>query len=217
MRESEAPPSRRGHGSASAITIVSGVPRSGTSMMMKMLDAGGVALLTDGLRQADEDNPTGYYELDAVKRLGKEEPTWLDGAAGGAVKIISRLLYELPSDRSYRVLFMHRDLDEVLASQRQMLIRRGEGGGGGDDTADDVLKAAFERHVSEVTAWLRRQANFQVLEVQFADVHADPRSISRCVDDFLDGGLAIDRMAAVVDAGLYRQRLWGGCSGMHST
>ena len=81
-------------------------------MMMRMLDAGGVALLTDGLRQADEDNPTGYYELDAVKRLGKEEPTWLDEAAGGAVKIISRLLYELPSDRSYRVLFMHRDLDD---------------------------------------------------------------------------------------------------------
>ena len=84
MRESEAPPSRRRHGIASAITIVSGVPRSGTSMMMRMLDAGGVAPLTDGLRQADEDNPTGYYELDAVKRLGKEEPTWLDGAAGGA-------------------------------------------------------------------------------------------------------------------------------------
>ena len=99
-------------------------------MMMKMLDAGGVALLTDGLRQADEDNPTGYYELDAVKRLGKEEPTWLDGAAGGAVKIISRLLYELPSDRSYRVLFMHRDLDEVLASQRQMLIRRASASSG---------------------------------------------------------------------------------------
>lgn len=190
---------------AAAITVVSGLPRSGTSMMMKMLEAGGVAPLTDGIRTADEDNPRGYYELDAVKRLGKEEPTWLDEAGGRAVKIISRLLGVLPADRRYRVLFMHRDLDEVLASQRQMLIRRGEGSA--DDVAGDVeLKAAFERHLAEVMAWLGRQSNFCVLEIQFADVHADPRSVAREIDDFLGGGLGVDRMAAVVDAGLYRQR-----------
>ena len=191
--------------SDATITIVSGLPRTGTSMMMKMLEAGGVAPLTDRIRQADEDNPTGYYELDAVKRLGKEDPTWLDEAGGRAVKIISRLLYELPSDRNYRVLFMHRDLDEVLASQRQMLIRKGDGGSADDDSADSALKVAFERHVCEVTDWVRTQAYIEMLENHFSDVHADPRSISHRIADFLDGELAIDRMAAVVDGSLYRQ------------
>ena len=108
-----------------AVTVVSGLPRSGTSMMMKMLEAGGMAPVTDGVRAADEDNPQGYFEFEAVKRLGKDEPGWLNQVGGRAVKIISRLLCELPPGHSYRVLFMHRDLDEVLSSQRQMLIKIG--------------------------------------------------------------------------------------------
>ena len=194
--------------SPESITIVSGLPRSGTSMMMKMLEAGGIEPFTDGVRAADDDNPEGYYEYEAVKRLGKEGAGWLDQVQGRAVKVISQLLYELPASHSYRVVFMHRALGEVLASQRQMLIRRGEttDDGGGDAQ----LRAAFENHVRDVLVWLRDQGNFEVLELGFRDVHDDPEQSARAVKAFL-GGKLIDEcaMAGVVNPELYRQRRGG--------
>ena len=109
------------------VTVVSGLPRSGTSLMMQMLAAGGVELLIDQIRRADADNPRGYFELEAVKRT-RQDASWLDDAAGKAVKVIHLLLRDLPDDREYRVVMMSRDLDEVLASQQAMLARSGKKG-----------------------------------------------------------------------------------------
>ena len=104
------------------ITVVSGLPRSGTSMMMKMLEAGGVPLIIDNLRTSDEDNPAGYYEFEPVKKLGKGDSGWLADAQGKAVKVIAALLVHLPAAYTYQIIFMHREMSEILASQRKMLL-----------------------------------------------------------------------------------------------
>src|SRR5437868_1127771 len=117
---------------AQFLTIVSGLPRSGTSMMMRMLEAGGMPVLTDKVRSADEDNPNGYFEFEAVKRT-KQDASWLDDSGGRAVKMVYRLLYDLPVNRNYRVLFMRRNLKEVLASQREMLRRKDPDADAADD------------------------------------------------------------------------------------
>ena len=106
------------------ITIVSGLPRSGTSMMMRMLEAGGMPVITDNLRTADDDNPRGYFEFEPAKKT-KDDPSWLNAAEGKAVKMIYKLLYDLPDRLEYRVLIMRRNMQEVLTSQRKMLDRMG--------------------------------------------------------------------------------------------
>ena len=125
------------------ITIVSGLPRSGTSMMMKMLEAGGMQVLTDHIRTADEDNPKGYYEFERVKQI-EHDQAWLPDAQGKVVKMISALLKHLPSSYTYKVIFMRRNIDEILASQKQMLIRRGEPT---DVVSDEKLTELFDRHI----------------------------------------------------------------------
>lgn len=136
------------------VIVVSGLPRSGTSLMMRMLAAGGVPLLTDGQRTADEDNPYGYFEYEPVKAL-QRDATWLPQARGKAIKIISQLLPTLPPDVPYRVLFMRRELREVLASQRQMLVRRGKPS---DADSDAELAALFAAHLQQVQqCWRSRR------------------------------------------------------------
>ncbi len=185
-----------------AITIVSGLPRSGTSMMMGMLEAGGLPVLTDSLRRADEDNPRGYYEFELVKKIEKEQG-WLEEARGKAVKLISALLKYLPPTYSYQIIFMRRSLAEVLASQRQMLIRRGEP----PSTVDDERMAAlFEKHLAAVEQWLATQPHMRVLYVRYDEVVADALAQAQRVNEFLGGGLDVERMAAAVDRALYRQR-----------
>ena len=182
--------------------LVSGLPRSGTSMMMKMISNGGLSVLSDGVRVADVDNPEGYFEYEAIKTVG-EQPSCLDGANQKLLKVISRLLYELPLDRRYRVVFMHRDIEEILASQLKMLIRRGLN----KDNYDQGLCAAFEKHLSDTDNWLRQNhKHFEVLYVRFADVHADPFYQSDRVNNFLGGKLDVAAMAAAVNSDLYRQR-----------
>jgi hypothetical protein len=184
------------------ITIVSGLPRSGTSMMMGMLEAGGLPVLTDRVRTADEDNPKGYYEFELVKKIETEQG-WLQAARGKAVKMISALLKYLPPTYSYQIIFMRRSLAEVLASQRQMLIRRGEN----PDAVDDARMAAlFEKHLATVEQWLAAQPHMRVLYVRYDEVVADALAQARRVNEFLGGGLDVDRMAAAVDRALYRQR-----------
>ena len=184
------------------VTIVSGLPRSGTSMMMKMLAAGGLEPLTDNLRTADEDNPKGYFEFERVKQI-EQDKAWLDDARGRAVKLISALLKHLPPSYNYKVLFMRRSMPEILASQRQMLVRRGEPT---DTVPDEKMAAMFEKHVAQVEAWLAAQPNIEVLYVSYNDVMKDSRSHAERINSFLGGSLKVDEMVSVVDRTLYRQQ-----------
>jgi len=185
------------------ITGVSGLPRSGTSMMMKALEAGGLAIVTDAQRVADEDNPQGYYEIERVKQLDKGDTAWLAEAQGKVVKVISALLEHLPPGYPYRVVFMQRALPEVLASQKKMLERRGEPT---DRVSDEELTRLFNKHLQKVETWLRAQPNFQVLTVDYNRMLADPLPHVRQVNHFLGGALDEQRMAEVVDPALYRNR-----------
>jgi hypothetical protein len=184
------------------VTIVSGLPRSGTSMMMKMLQAGGLPILTDHERTADEDNPKGYYEFERVKQIETDQ-AWLPEARGKAVKMISALLKHLPDGYQYKIVFMRRHIDEILASQRRMLIRRGEDT---ERVSDERLSGMFRHHLEQVEAWLEEQPNFDVLYVHYSAVLADPGPQAERIDEFLGGFLDARAMARVVDPSLYRQR-----------
>ncbi len=185
------------------IVVVSGLPRSGTSMAMKMLQAGGLPLVTDGQRQADEDNPKGYFEYDPVMNLAREpDKTWLAGARGKGVKIISTLLRELPTDHNYRVVFMRRELSEILASQAKMLSRREEA----SETDDGQMKELFESDLWRASYLLEHRPQFRVLPVHYTEVLAQPLAEARRIDAFVGGGLDVEKMAAVADPGLYRNR-----------
>ncbi len=172
-------------------------------MMMKALEAGGLPVLTDALRVADEDNPKGYYEVERVKQLDKGDTAWLADAQGQVIKVISALLEHLPPGYQYRVLFMQRAMPEVLASQKKMLERRGEPT---DRVSDEELTRLFSKHVQKVETWLRAQPNFQVLTVDYNRMLADPLPWVRQVNQFLGGRLDEPRMAEVVDPALYRNR-----------
>ncbi|HKY05941.1 MAG TPA: sulfotransferase [Blastocatellia bacterium] len=184
------------------IIVVSGLPRSGTSMMMKMLVAGGLDAVTDNLREADEDNPKGYFEFERVKSL-ERDGSWLADARGKAVKIISKLLKHLPAEHSYRVIFMRRKMEEILASQRQMLIRRGEPV---DTVSDQRMAEVFERHLRDVEAWLERQPNIEVIYINYNETLANPSSSIERINNFLGDRLDVIAMAEAVDGTLYRQQ-----------
>jgi len=187
-----------------AIIVVSGLPRSGTSMMMSMLQAGGAELLTDHIREADEDNPKGFYEFERVKHLHKEkDKSWLEGGRGKAIKIVSELLKELPSTYFYKVIFMDRDLEEVIASQAKMLTRKGEQP---QLTDDEKMIVLFEKHLKNVQVWLQQQPNFEVTLVGYKEVVEDPFGHAERIKTFLKKGLDVERMASVVDKRLYRNR-----------
>ena len=185
------------------IIIVSGLPRSGTSMMMKMLEAGGIAPYTDNIRTADEDNPKGYYEFERVKKLPDGDNEWLPDARGKAVKVISALLEHLPAEYNYRVLFMQRKMEEILASQKQMLIRNGEPA---DSVSDEQLAEMFTKHQAKVNAWLANQPNFSVIYMDYNQMLAEPAKYANQANELLGGIMEPQAMAAVVDANLYRQR-----------
>jgi hypothetical protein len=184
------------------ITIVSGLPRSGTSLMMQMLVAGGMTALTDGERAADADNPRGYLEWERIKKL-PSDPNCIAEAEGKVVKVISRLLLSLPPSHEYRVIFMRRPMSEVLASQDQMLRRRRnfkEGGNLG------VVAAAFEKHLKEVYAWLDGKQYVASLCVEYHDVLARPLELGHDLSKFLGSRLDVEAMARQVDSSLYRNR-----------
>ena len=184
------------------IVVVSGIPRSGTSMIMNMLQAGGMAVVTDRVRKADEDNPRGYFEDERVKNL-KQDSDWLDQVRGRAVKVVSQLLPNLPGQYGYKILFVTRDLDEVLASQRKMYRRRHKAE---DDTPDWVLKQAFEKHLEKTREWLAGQGNMEVLYVDFRDVLDVPAEHAGKIRDFLSIPMDVEAMASAVAPELYRSR-----------
>jgi hypothetical protein len=186
------------------VVVVSGLPRSGTSMTMKMLEAGGLSSVSDGVRTADEDNPRGYFEDERVKDLAEDEDrSWLRGARGRAIKVISYLLKDLPESNNYRVLFMRRDLHEVLASQKKMLDRRGEV----HDVPDEQMLEMYRNHLEKVQIMLRLREHLETLYVDYTAVIADPGTEAKRINQFLGGGLDLRPMAEVVDPDLYRNRM----------
>jgi hypothetical protein len=185
------------------LVVVSGLPRSGTSMMMKMLEAGGLEAVIDGIRTADNDNPQGYYEFERVKQLPKGDHGWLDEAAGKVVKVISALLTSLPPSHTYRVVFMQRRMVEVLASQQKMLANRDEAA---DKVADEELAAFFTRHLRQTETWLDEQPNVEALFVDYNAMLVDPTGLVPDLNRFLGGGLDEAAMLSVVSPDLYRNR-----------
>jgi len=184
------------------VILVSGLPRTGTSMMMKAIHAGGIESIVDNIRKADEDNPKGYYEFEPVKKT-KEDASWLNDASGKVVKMVYRLLYDLPAEFQYRVVFMRRDIKEVLASQNKMLERSGKSGGG---ISDEQMEALFAAELAKCEKWLAEQPNFSVLSVVHRDMINDAATQVQKINDFLDGGLDTEAMASTVDPALYRNR-----------
>ena len=184
------------------VVVVSGLPRSGTSMMMQMLASGGLPPLTDEERAADEDNSRGYYEFERVKRTPKGDVAWLAAAEGRVVKVIATLLPHLPPSHRYRVIFMRRPMTEVLASQRQMLIRRGHDP---DEIPDGDMAHLFQKHLHRVDAWIAAQPHIARLDVEYRDLMARPVEFAARINRFLGGGLDEAKMAEAVDPKLHRQ------------
>jgi len=171
-------------------------------MMMRMLEAGGLPPLTDAVREADRDNPLGYYEYEPVKRLAADS-SWVAQAEGRAVKMVYALLRHLPSDRRFRVLLMRRDLDEVVRSQNRMLQRLGRPP---RKISDERAVAMFRAHLADTERWLEQAAHCAWMRVDYNALLADPRPRAAEVGAFLGGGLDVAAMAAVVDPSLYRNR-----------
>jgi hypothetical protein len=185
------------------ITVVSGLPRSGTSMMMKMLEAGGIPPMTDKIRVADTDNPKGYYEFERVKQMDKGDTTWVPEARGKVVKVISALLKYLPSSEEYRIIFVRRNMGEILASQRKMLVNRGED----PDKQDDVqMSMLFEKHLKQVESFLASQTNMQTLYLHYSDILSNPQAQASKIISFLGLELNEKAMTEAVDPKLYRNR-----------
>jgi hypothetical protein len=184
----------------SEIIIVSGLPRSGTSLMMQMLDRGGVPVVTDQIRTADTDNPRGYFEFERVKKI-KEDKSWLPGVRGKAVKMVSQLLYDLPASERYRILFMERDLEETLLSQEKMLKRLGR-----PAAPREQIVQAYTLHLERLRDWLGQQSHMGLLYVSYNELVEQPRAQAERVFEFLDGQVNVEGMVQAVDGSLYRNR-----------
>lgn len=184
----------------SEITIVSGLPRSGTSLMMQMLDNGGLEVVTDNIRTPDTDNPKGYYEFERVKKI-KHDASWLPETRGKAFKMVSQLLYDLPAGERYRIIFMLRDLDEMLISQEKMLERLGK-----TSAPREPMKRSFQAHLEKLREWLGRQTNMAVLYVSYNDLMDQPEQTAQRVSKFLHDRADVESMARTVDGSLYRNR-----------
>ncbi|PIE01553.1 MAG: sulfotransferase family protein [Acidobacteria bacterium] len=186
------------------VIIVSGLPRSGTSMAMQMLSAGGMEVVTDHQREADSDNPKGYYELEQVKTLDKEgDKSWLGEHRNRVVKIISFLLRDLPLNLNYKVVFMTRDLHEVLASQAKMLQQRGETDGG---PSDEKMRENYRDHLIRTKYFLKHTPNFSTLFLSHRELLQQPEQGARKLARFLGMEEKTGEMAKVVDSRLYRNR-----------
>ena len=184
------------------ITIVSGLPRSGTSMMMQMLKAGGMEVIVDNVRKADDDNPYGYYEYEKVKKI-KEDSSFLDQAYGKAFKMVSMLLYELPHDKQYKVIFMRRNTTEMILSQKVML--QGSNNSVEEYNGEEMRKV-IEKHLKQVISWLEEQENMDVIYVNYHEAIEHPLSSAHTINQFLSNRLDVRKMVAAIDQALYRNR-----------
>ena len=173
-------------------------------MMMRMLETGGLPVITDHLRMPDESNPKGYYEFERVKQLQEGNAEWISEGKGKVIKIISSLLEHLPPEHQYRIVFMRRNMDEILASQREMLLRRGEPT---DRISDRDLANFYQNHLARVTEWLAQQPNLKVIYLHYNQILENPHAPIAQLCQFLHPfTLAPDKMLSVVESSLYRQR-----------
>ena len=184
------------------ITIVSGLPRTGTSMMMRMLEAGGIDVITDYNRKPDVDNPGGYYELEKVKKI-EQDKSWLADARGKAFKMIATLLVHLPPMFAYQVIFMQRDMREMLRSQNKMLDRLGQPT---PELGDIQLANLFQEQLEKANAWISSQPNVRVIFIRYRDVLSSPRHQAKRINSFLEHPLSVEGMALVVEPSLYRNK-----------
>ena len=164
------------------ITIVSGLPRSGTSMMMQILESGGMEVITDNIRKANEDNPLGYYEYERVKKI-KDDTGWLKETRGKAFKMVSQLLYDLPSNENYKVIFMKRKMSEILASQGKMLERMGRSK---DGISDEKMGEFFDKHLSKIIDWIEGRKYIDVLYIDYNDFLINPDEHIKTLNRFLN-------------------------------
>ena len=190
---------------AEPIFIVSGLPRCGTSMMMQMLEAGGMQVITDHIREADEDNPRGYYEFEKVKKI-KEDYSWLDDCHGKVFKMVSALLYYLPNVKECKIVFMKRKMDEMLTSQNTMLHRQGRR----DAVVSDAEMAKkLDKHLLRLETWLAKQRNLNVIYINYNSVIENALKNAKTVAQFLNLPMDIDKMVKAVESSLYRQKTVG--------
>ena len=189
------------------VTVVSGLPRSGTSLLMQMLRAGGMPVLADAARPPDPDNPRGYLEYEPVRRI-ERDAGFVAGAVGRAIKIVVPLVRHLPATHAYRVLLVERHIDEVIASQEAMLARRGAAEAG--ELPPARLAAIYAAQLTEARDRLAALPACDVLAVAHATLVSDPAAAAAAIDAFLGGGLDRAAMARAVDATLHRQRAAAG-------
>ena len=184
------------------IIVVSGLPRSGTSMMMKMLEEGGIPILTDAIRGADDDNPNGYYEFELVKKLPEGQNQWLADANHKVVKIISALLEHLPVNYRYKIIFMEREPREILASQQKMLANRNEK----SEISDTEMQEQFQKHLAAIKYWLARQPHMDVMYLDYNKMISKPENYCQAIADFIAIPVDVSKMLAVPNERLYRNR-----------
>jgi len=186
----------------SFVTIVSGLPRSGTSMMMQAIEAGGIPALTDNIRKEDADNPKGYYEFEPVKKT-KADSSWVQQAQGKVVKMVYSLLHDLPDDHEYRVVFMQRDIQEVLASQKKMLERSGKQGA---KVGNEKLVALFNAQLEKFYHWVAEKNNFSIVFIDYKDMIKEPETQAEKIAEILGQSLDKSGFVSAVDPTLYRNR-----------
>ena len=182
------------------VIIVSGLPRSGTSLMMQMLQAGGISIIYDNKRPADEHNPYGYYELEKVKRL-EQDNSWIEKCTGKALKILYHLLKYLPETTHYKIIFMQRNLKDVVISQDKMLESYSKA------VLSDNAKVMtlFEEERKQIISWIENKSNMDVLYIEFSDVLADQKKVVLQLSDFLGSNLELQSMQAVINPAILSQ------------
>lgn len=184
------------------ITIVSGLPRSGTSLMMQMLERGGMNILTDSFRKADNDNLRGYYEYEKVKSLQKDN-SWMGEAEDRAVKIIVQLLRFIHPDHDYSVIFMVRPIKEIISSQSKMLENLGQQGA---DLSLELLEKTFSRQVDRAQKWLSVNKKIHTIYMYYPEILNQPEDQAAKIKEFLGIELDTLSMASAVDISLWHQR-----------
>ena len=188
---------------AEPIYIVSGLPRSGTSMMMQMLIEGGLKPYTDNKRAADENNPKGYFEHEAVKNLAGNKK-WLKDLKNKLVKIISHQLFYLPSKYNYKIIFMHRDIKEIILSQTKMLKKSNKKAA---EAYPYSLEIQYKKNLSQVMEWANDNYNVSMIVIEYKDTIDSPEIVAGKINEFSDNKLDKNKMFKVVDKNLYRSKI----------